>query len=316
MGARQAPLRQPDLARAGTPTRSAHLRRASTGSIRRTPRRTTSRRSSTRFRRRIWSHGRSTRAFSTHARHVGDARGVGAVGRREGRRVLSVLRRQRHPERSRSVGRRSASRARRRPGGPFEDHLGKPLVDAFHNGAQPIDPFVFADTDGTYYLIYGGWRHCNIAKLNADFTGFVPFADGTTFKEITPHGYVEGSFMFVRRTGSTTSCGRRAAGPARTTPSRTRSARRRSARSSASARFCSRIRPSRPAPAITPCCTRPVRIDWYIVYHRRPLGDTDRNHRVVCIDEMRFDADGRILPVTITTTGVEAAPLGALTSAV
>src|SRR5262245_12793312 len=24
-------------------------------------------------------------------------------------------------------------------GGPFEDHLGKPLVDKFHNGAQPID---------------------------------------------------------------------------------------------------------------------------------------------------------------------------------
>ncbi len=84
------------------------------------------------------------------------------------------------------------------PGGPFTDHLGKPLVDKFHNGAQPIDPFVFKDVDGTYYLIYGGWRHCNIARLNADFTGFVPFPDGTTFKEITPAGYVEGSFMFVR----------------------------------------------------------------------------------------------------------------------
>src|SRR3954462_9636571 len=27
----------------------------------------------------------------------------------------------------------------RSPGGPFVDHLGKPLIDAFHNGAQPID---------------------------------------------------------------------------------------------------------------------------------------------------------------------------------
>jgi len=26
---------------------------------------------------------------------------------------------------------------------------------------------------------------------------------------------------------------------------------------------------------------------WYIVYHRRPLGQTDRNHRVVSIDELR-----------------------------
>src|ERR1044071_7104714 len=27
----------------------------------------------------------------------------------------------------------------RRPDVPFEDYLGKPLIDAFHNGAQPID---------------------------------------------------------------------------------------------------------------------------------------------------------------------------------
>ena len=43
---------------------------------------------------------------------------------------------------------------------------------------------------------------------------------------------------------------------------------------------------------------------WYIVYHRRPLGETDRNHRVVCIDELRFAPDGSILPVVITKAGV------------
>jgi hypothetical protein len=48
---------------------------------------------------------------------------------------------------------------------------------------------------------------------------------------------------------------------------------------------------------------------WYIAYHRRPLGETDRNHRVVCIDELRFDSKGLILPVRITTTGVEPNPL-------
>ena len=59
----------------------------------------------------------------------------------------------------------------RTPEGPFEDYLGHPLIDAFHNGAQPIDQFVFRDRDGAYYIVYGGWRHCNIAKLNDDFTG-------------------------------------------------------------------------------------------------------------------------------------------------
>jgi beta-xylosidase len=48
---------------------------------------------------------------------------------------------------------------------------------------------------------------------------------------------------------------------------------------------------------------------WYIVYHRRPLGETDRNHRVVCIDELRFDSQGLILPVKITPGGVAADPL-------
>jgi hypothetical protein len=48
---------------------------------------------------------------------------------------------------------------------------------------------------------------------------------------------------------------------------------------------------------------------WYIVYHRRPLGETDPNHRVVCIDELRFDEKGLIKPVVITTQGVERDPL-------
>ena len=45
------------------------------------------------------------------------------------------------------------------------------------------------------------------------------------------------------------------------------------------------------------------------MYHRRPVNDTERDHRVVCIDRMKFDADGNILPVTITTEGVEGRPL-------
>jgi hypothetical protein len=44
--------------------------------------------------------------------------------------------------------------------------------------------------------------------------------------------------------------------------------------------------------------------NWYIVYHRRPLGQTDRNNRVVCIDELKFDKDGAILAVVITKEGV------------
>src|SRR6202040_2352816 len=85
-----------------------------------------------------------------------------------------------------------------RPGGPFRDYLDKPLIDTIVNGAQPIDQFVFKDRDGQYYIIYGGWGHCNIARLKDDLTGLESFPDGNIFKEITPEGYVEGPLM-VRR---------------------------------------------------------------------------------------------------------------------
>src|SRR5450830_1693848 len=86
-----------------------------------------------------------------------------------------------------------------RPQGPFKDALGKPLIGQIHNGAQPIDQMVFKDDDGQFYMYYGGWKHANVVKLAPDLLSVVPFADRTTFKEITPDPeYVEGPFMAKR----------------------------------------------------------------------------------------------------------------------
>jgi beta-xylosidase len=188
--------------------------------------------------------------------------------------------------------------------GPYRDHLGKPLVDKFHNGAQPIDQFVFKDVDGQYYLIYGGWGHCNMAKLNGDFTGFLPFEDGNIFKEITPEGYVEGSFMFVRNgkyyfmwsEGGWT-------GP------------------DYSVAYAMADSPSGPFQRIGKILQQdqtiangaghhsvlqiPGKDEWYIVYHRRPLTETDRNAREVCIEYLYFDEKGLIKPVVLTREGVK-----------
>ena len=51
-----------------------------------------------------------------------------------------------------------------KPEGPYKDYLGKPLLNKIVNGAQPIDQFIFKDIDGQYYMIYGGWGHCNITN--------------------------------------------------------------------------------------------------------------------------------------------------------
>jgi len=190
------------------------------------------------------------------------------------------------------------------PQGPFKDYLGKPLVDKFHNGAQPIDQFVFKNKDGQHYLFYGGWKHCNVAKLKSDFTGFIPFEDGKTFREITPEGYVEGPFMFIRNgkyyfmwseggwTGPNYSVAYAIAdspfGPFERV---------------------GKILQQDPAVATGAGHHSVIQIpgkdEWYIVYHRRPLSETDGNHRETCIDVMSFDEKGMINPVKITREGVK-----------
>ncbi len=195
------------------------------------------------------------------------------------------------------------------PAGPFTDYLGKPLIDQFHNGAQPIDQFVFKDVDGAYYLIYGGWRHCNIARLKDDFTELIPFDDGKIFREITPDKYVEGPMMFVRKgkyyfmwseggwTGPNYSVAY-AMGDSPFGPFKR----------------IDKILKQNPDIATGAGHHSVINIpgtdNWYIIYHRRPLGQPDANSRVTCIERMYFDKDGLIQPVMITNEGVEKIRVG------
>lgn len=195
------------------------------------------------------------------------------------------------------------------PGGPYRDLLGKPLLSEFYHMAQPIDQFVFRDDDGTVYFFYGGWGRCNLGRLNEDFTGFLPWEDGELFHEITQEGYVEGPFMFKRQgtyyfmwsEGGWTNGTYKVAYAT--------------------------------APAVTGPYTRigtilesdeaiatgaghhsvinvPDTDEWIIVYHRRPIPNEDRDHRVVCLDRLTFTEEGLINPVKMTNGGVEARPIG------
>ena len=192
-----------------------------------------------------------------------------------------------------------------KPQGPFTDYLGKPLIDKIINGAQPIDQFVFKDSNGQYYIIYGGWKHCNIAKLKKDFTGLVPFEDSTIFKSITPEGYVEGPLMFKRKgkyyfmwsEGGWTGPDYRVAYAIGDSPL-------------GPFKRMATILKQDPTIATGAGHHSVINIpgtdDWYIVYHRRPLTEKDGNHRVVCIDKMHFNAKGEIKEVIITNEGVQA----------
>lgn len=195
-----------------------------------------------------------------------------------------------------------------KPQGPYKDYLGKPLIDKFYNGAQPIDQFVFKDKDGSYYIYYGGWKHCNVAKLNDDFTGFIPFEDGTIFKEVTPENYVEGPFMFIYNgkyyfmwseggwTGPNYSVAYAIADSPFGPFNRIGTILQQDPNIGRGAGHHSVIH-------------EPKSDKFYIVYHRRPLTETDGNHRVTCIDEMFFDENGYIKPIVMTHEGVVANPL-------
>ncbi|MET3848357.1 glycoside hydrolase family 43 protein [Paenibacillus sp. OAE614] len=190
-----------------------------------------------------------------------------------------------------------------RPEGPFRDALGKPLIDQFYHGAQPIDPHVFIDDDGQAYLYYGGWKHCNVVKLNEDMVSIAPFSDGEVYKEITPENFVEGPCMIKRKGkyyfmwaeggwgGPDYSVGYAVSdsplGP-----------------------FVREAKILQQDPEVATGAGHhgviqiPGEDEWYIVYHRRPLSETAANHREVCIDRMEFDPEGRIRPVKLTFEGV------------
>ena len=180
-----------------------------------------------------------------------------------------------------------------KPEGPYEDALGEPLIGDFYNGAQPIDQDVFIDDDGQAYIYYGGHEHCNVAKLNEDMISLGKFDDGETFKEITPENYVEGAQMtkingtyyFFWSEGGWT-------GP------------------DYSVSYAMADNPLGPFERLANILKQDSAVArgsghngvihvpdtdiYYLTYHRRPLSETDGNHRESCYERMYFNEDGTI----------------------
>ena len=193
-----------------------------------------------------------------------------------------------------------------RPEGPYKDALGKPLINEIVNGAQPIDQFVFRDDDGQYYMYYSGWRHCNMCKLSPDLLSIVPWEDGQKFHEVTPsEEYVEGPFMLKRKgkyyfmwsEGGWTGPNYCVAYAVSDSPfgpfERKGVILKRDENVARGAGHHSVIQV-------------PGKDEYYIIYHRRPLTETDGNSRETCIDKLIFNSDGTIRPVKMTFEGVKA----------
>ncbi len=189
------------------------------------------------------------------------------------------------------------------PAGPFVDVLGGPLIKEYHHGAQPIDAHGFVDDDGRAYLYYGGWRHAVVVELGADMISVVG-----EFREITPTNYVEGPFMakrngeyvFMWSEGNWTDSSYAVAYGRSKSP------------------FGPFVREGvilKSDPEVGngaghhSVLNFPGTDEWIICYHRRPLDETSPHNRVTCLDELRFDQLGGILPVQITNRGVARRPI-------
>ena len=186
-----------------------------------------------------------------------------------------------------------------KPEGPYRDLIGKPLIDQFWNGAQPIDQYVFK-YKGEWYMIYGGWGRCNLVKLAPDFKSLLPLDDkGTIWRDMTPTDYVEGSVMFERRgkwyfmysSGVWTLdsyCVNYSVGDSPFGPFEFKG------------RVLSSQRPLATGAGHHSVLNIPGTDEWYICYHRRPIPSLSPNHRVTCLDRMYFDEKGDIKPVVMT----------------
>ena len=184
------------------------------------------------------------------------------------------------------------------PTGPFKNLFedGRPLINEFYNGAQPIDAHFFKDGD-TIWLYYGGWGHLNVAKFNETLTGFLPVSEKISdiFHEITPKDYVEAPCVFkigqryhlMYSVGNWTDSSYRVNAAEANTPW-------------GNFEYYTDVMKANDlaeGPGHNGIFT--FKDTLYTAYHRRITGDTDSHHRVLCIDKLEIK-EGRLLPVIMT----------------
>ena len=186
------------------------------------------------------------------------------------------------------------------PEGPFRAFITGSLIGEFHNGAQPIDAHLFKDDDGTVWLYYGGWSHCNVCKMSDDMTKLVPLSDNSNelIREITPEEYTEapcmmkyrGKYFFMWSGGGWVNGSYHVNYAVADSPL---------GKFENAVSILETQLPIAEGPGHHSYLYLEEADEFLIVYHRRIPGDTDWNHRVLCIDKMKV-SDGSIEPVKMT----------------
>lgn len=194
------------------------------------------------------------------------------------------------------------------PAGPFKNALGdQPFIKKGFVKAQSIDGEPFEDDDGQRYFYFGN-NQCYGVKLGADAVSIV----GDPVK-LTPPNYTEGPFVFKRNSKyylmwSHDNCCtpayqvHYAIGDAPLGPFRYEADRNPILQADFNRPAGQYISGPGHHCVLNPKGTR----EYYVVYHRHPYPWFAGLNRRVCAERMEFDADGRIKPISGTSTGVGA----------
>ena len=186
------------------------------------------------------------------------------------------------------------------PVGPFKNVFedGRPLLNSIFNNAQPIDAHLFKDDNGDVYMYYGGWQHLMVCKMNDRMDGFEQMSEpsfGGIARELTPEGYVEapyvmkldGRYHLMYSSGSWVNSTYHVKAAVSDDP-------------------CGDFTYYGDVLTASEIANGPghnsafyFRGKWYIAYHRRAIGDNDRHHRRLCIDELPI-RDGKLQFVTMS----------------
>jgi len=177
----------------------------------------------------------------------------------------------------------------------YED--GRPFLNTFYNGAQPIDAHFYKEEDEVY-LYYGGWGHLNVGKMNDAMNGIEPMVvhgKQQMFLEITPQGYVEApcllkaenKYIVMYSSGGWMDgsyCVKTAVSDSLLGPF---------------VYTADILKSSEIAEGPGHNSEFELNGKRYIAYHRRRIGDKNGHHRELCIDEMIVSKDA-IEPIIMT----------------
>ncbi len=201
-----------------------------------------------------------------------------------------------------------------KPEGPFHDAIGHALVDKTtmpEIGPEPIDPALFVDDDGQTYLFFG-CRQLKVVKLDATLTKLAGPVQSVTILDPQgkptavaapdiqpelPMSFGEAPFLF-KREGKYYLVYSNGWAPASTLVYATGNA------------------PTGPftyegeVMKHVNCVTHHGSVinfkgKCYVVYHTSDLSHGNAHQRNVCIDELTFSTEGKIIPVVATKAGPE-----------